>query len=215
MNYKIEIEAKPAQNNDVCFFTLSVPLLRDHKAECHTKLETTNSPLFGALFDQTWVMNVAAEGNTLVIRKRNAEDWQEDAKVVAGIIRKLHAEGTPFFDEVYLEALGEKTTQAISETNQHLKVNDINIKSPLGLRIQKILSEVVGPSLASHGGHVNLIDVQNGKVYLHFGGGCQGCSQASVTVKQGIEKLLLKEFPELIGVEDITNHSLGKNPFFK
>ena len=215
MKNKIEIEAKPAQNNDVCFFTLSIPLLQDFKVECHTKLETTNSPLLGALFDQSWVLNVAAEGNTLVIRKRDAEDWQDDARIVAEIIRKLHAEGTPFFDKVYLESLSEKTIQALSNANQHFKVNDINIKSSLGLRIQKILAEVVGPSLASHGGHVNLIDVQNGKVYLHFGGGCQGCSQASVTVKQGIEKLLLKEFPELIGVEDVTNHSLGKNPFFK
>jgi Fe/S biogenesis protein NfuA len=62
---------------------------------------------------------------------------------------------------------------------------------------------------------VKLVDIHLGKVYLYFGGGCQGCSQASVTVKQGIEKLLLKEFPELTGVEDITNHSAGTNPYFK
>ena len=215
MNNKIEIQANPAQNNNVCFFTLSIPILKDSKAECRSKLEAKDSPLFDALFDLPWILDVAAEGNNLVIRKKHPDVWQEDARKVAEIIRKLYSAETPFFNDVFLKSLFEKNNQTSNDKDGPYKVNEANVKSPLGIRIQKVLSEVVGPSLASHGGHVNLVDVQQGKVYLYFGGGCQGCSQASVTVKQGIEKLLLKEFPELLGVEDVTNHAVGVNPYFK
>ena len=211
MKNKIEIEAKPSQNNSVCFFYLSITIIKGMKAECHTKEEAKNAPLFDALLELSWVLDVAAEDNTLVVRKRNSNAWQDDARIVAEIIRKLYIEGTPFLNEIYLENLNELN----ADKNQPFKVNEFNVKSPLGLRIQKILTDVIGPSLASHGGHVHLVDVDKGKVSLYFGGGCQGCSQASVTVKQGIEKLLLKEFPELTEVEDVTNHASGANPFFK
>ncbi len=215
MKNKIEIDAKPSHSNNVCFFTLSIPLLKGSKAECFTKQEAKNAPLFDALLDFSWVLDVAAEGNTLVIRKRNPNGWQDDARKVAELIRGLYEEGTPFFNEAYLANVMVEKDQTLSDTNLPFKANDINVKSPLGLRIQKILTDVIGPSLASHGGHVNLVDVKDGKVSLYFGGGCQGCSQASVTVKQGIEKLLLKEFPELTEVDDVTNHAVGTNPYFK
>ena len=215
MKNKIEIEAKPSQTNSVCFFYLSIPIIKGLKAECHTKEEAKNAPLFHALLDLSWVLDVAAEENTLVVRKRNSNPWQDDAPKVAEIIRKLYVEGTPFFNDIYLKNLNAEKNQSLPKPNQPFEVNEINVKSPVGVRIQKILTDVIGPSLASHGGYVNLVNVEKGKVYLYFGGGCQGCSQASVTVKQGIEKLLLKEFPELTEVVDITNHAKGTNPYFK
>jgi hypothetical protein len=41
--------------------------------------------------------------------------------------------------------------------------------------------------------------------------GCQGCGQADVTLRQGIEGLLTQFVPEVTGVLDITNHSAGAN----
>jgi len=213
MSDEIKIEGSPSKTSNLCFFTVSIPILSNARSECHSKEEALNSPLFEALFDLPWILNVAAEGNTLIINKKDPGPWQDYARSVGKLIRKLHDEKVPFFNEVFLESINKKVIS--SEAALPYKVNASNINTPLGLRIQKILSEIVGPSLAAHGGHVNLVDVHTGKVFLYFGGGCQGCSQATVTVKQGIEKLLLKEFPELTSVEDITNHSVGTNPYFK
>jgi Fe-S cluster biogenesis protein NfuA len=215
MNKEIEIVGNPSKTSNICFFTASIPILENFRSECHSKEEARNSPLFEGLFDFPWVLNVAAEGNTLVVKKNDEAPWQAYAKTVGQLIRKLHDGNVPFFNEVFLESFREDKKNISSEVALPYKVNTLNINTPLGLRIQKILSEVVGPSLAAHGGHVNLVDVDSGKVFLYFGGGCQGCSQATVTVKQGIEKLLLKEFPELTCVLDITNHSVGINPYFK
>ena len=49
---------------------------------------------------------------------------------------------------------------------------------------------------------------------LQFGGGCNGCSMVDVTLKEGIEKQLLAEFPELKGVRDLTEHQRGEHSYY-
>ena len=49
---------------------------------------------------------------------------------------------------------------------------------------------------------------------LQFGGGCQGCGQADVTLKDGIERTLLERIPELKGVRDVTDHTQKENAYY-
>ena len=53
-----------------------------------------------------------------------------------------------------------------------------------------------------------------GYAILQFGGGCNGCSMVDVTLKEGIEKQLLNEFPELAGVRDLTEHQRGEHSYY-
>ena len=64
------------------------------------------------------------------------------------------------------------------------------------------------------GGFVELIDVQDNRVYLQMGGGCQGCGAADITLKSGIERLIKEEIPEVAEVLDTTDHSSGTNPYY-
>jgi NFU1 iron-sulfur cluster scaffold homolog, mitochondrial len=73
----------------------------------------------------------------------------------------------------------------------------------------------INPSVAQHGGHVELIDVQDATVILRMQGGCQGCGMASVTLRQGIEGSLRRVLPGLQGIVDITDHEAGTNPYFE
>lgn len=87
--------------------------------------------------------------------------------------------------------------------------------APLGERVAWLLESDVNPQLASHGGRVALVEItENHEVVLEFGGGCQGCGMADVTLKQGIEKTLLSEFPEIKAVLDATDHATGENPYY-
>ena len=47
-----------------------------------------------------------------------------------------------------------------------------------------------------------------------MGGGCQGCGAADVTLKQGIERLIKEEIPEVEEVLDTTDHASGENPYY-
>jgi Fe/S biogenesis protein NfuA len=84
----------------------------------------------------------------------------------------------------------------------------------LKARVQDLIDTMINPAVAGHGGFVELIDVQDNRVYLTMGGGCQGCGAADVTLKAGIERLIKEELPEVSEVLDTTDHSQGTNPYY-
>ena len=85
----------------------------------------------------------------------------------------------------------------------------------IAAKIQQVLDEEVNPSLATHGGGAVLIDFKDGIVFLELTGGCQGCSMAGATMKDGIEASIRKSVPEVQKVQDVTEHANGRNPFFE
>jgi Fe/S biogenesis protein NfuA len=86
---------------------------------------------------------------------------------------------------------------------------------PLAAGIQELIDERVNPSVAGHGGHVDLIDVKDNRVYVQLGGGCQGCGMVDVTLRQGIEVLIRERYPQIEEVIDTTDHAGGTNPYFQ
>ena len=77
-----------------------------------------------------------------------------------------------------------------------------------------ILDAEVNPAIASHRGHVTVADVIDGWIRVRLEGGCQGCSLAEVTLRQGIEPLLRARLPGMTGLIDVTDHEAGTDPFF-
>ena len=53
-----------------------------------------------------------------------------------------------------------------------------------------------------------------GWLRIRLDGGCQGCSLAEVTIRQGIEPLLRARLPAITGLIDVTDHEAGTDPFF-
>ena len=86
--------------------------------------------------------------------------------------------------------------------------------SSLVERVRWVVENEVNPQLASHGGKVAVQEVSaDGVVLLRFGGGCQGCGMADVTLKQGIEKTLMGRVPGITAVRDATDHDSGDAPY--
>jgi Fe/S biogenesis protein NfuA len=81
-------------------------------------------------------------------------------------------------------------------------------------QIQRVLDEQVNPAVASHGGNISLIEYRDGIAYLQMGGGCQGCGQAAATLKQGVERILRDQVPEIEEILDVTDHAGGRNPYY-
>ena len=80
-------------------------------------------------------------------------------------------------------------------------------------QIEELFDEQIRPALAAHGGNVEIVDVDNNKLFVKLQGGCQGCSSSSATLKDGIQKLVKDNFPEIEEVVDLTDHSAGCNPY--
>ncbi|MDP6440032.1 MAG: NifU family protein [Candidatus Brocadiia bacterium] len=67
-------------------------------------------------------------------------------------------------------------------------------------RVTQLLDEL-RPSLQSHGGDVQFVDVtEDGVVKVVLEGACKGCPMAAMTVKEGIEARLKEEIPEITEV---------------
>jgi Fe-S cluster biogenesis protein NfuA len=87
----------------------------------------------------------------------------------------------------------------------------------LAEKARRILDTEVNPAIAAHRGRVVLTEADaddDGWVRIRLEGGCQGCSLAEVTIRQGIEPLLRARLPGLVGVADVTDHEAGTQPFF-
>jgi Fe/S biogenesis protein NfuA len=82
-------------------------------------------------------------------------------------------------------------------------------------KVNYFLEHEVNPQLATHGGQVALVEVTpKNEVILQFGGGCHGCGMVSVTLREGIERNLKEQIPQVSAVIDMTDHSQGDNPYY-
>jgi len=85
---------------------------------------------------------------------------------------------------------------------------------PLARRIQDVIAAEINPRIASHGGHVEMVDLQDSILYIRMGGGCQGCAASAATLRMGVERMVREAAPELMGVVDVTDHEAGVNPYY-
>jgi len=79
---------------------------------------------------------------------------------------------------------------------------------------RQVLDAEVNPAIAAHRGHVTVTGADQGWIRIRLDGGCQGCSLAEVTIRQGIEPLLRARLPAMTGLTDTTDHEAGTDPFF-
>ena len=61
--------------------------------------------------------------------------------------------------------------------------------------------EKIRPMLQRDGGDVELVDVRDGIVTVRLKGACAGCAMSQMTLKNGIEKFLKREIPEVVSVQ--------------
>jgi Fe-S cluster biogenesis protein NfuA len=68
--------------------------------------------------------------------------------------------------------------------------------------VEKAL-EKIRPMLQRDGGDIEFVEVNDGVVKVRLTGACKGCPMSQMTLKQGVEKLLLKEVPGLKEVQAV------------
>ena len=90
------------------------------------------------------------------------------------------------------------------------RLPNISPDSPVEDRINYVIYNEINPMLESHGGEGSLVEFNDENIaVLQFGGGCQGCGMVDVTLKDGIEKTLIDQIPEVKAVKDLTDHSIN------
>ena len=191
---QIHITGEPTLDPQVCKFIVDRLIFPDGSYNCRSSEMADGSPLLEALFGIEGIAQVMVSGNTLTIAKKSMEAWPVLGQQIGAVIREKIQSGEQLVDP------------------------DVVNRQPSEERIRRVVEQLfqeqINPAIASHGGRVDLVDVEGTKVYVRLGGGCQGCASANITMKHGIEQAIRKELPEVTEVIDATDHSSGANPYF-
>ena len=145
------------------------------------------------------------------------EEQEDDERVDYGrFICWVDQRSIPFLEEALVDYAADRMGGQLTIKAPNSKVPKVSDDSPLEDKVNYILHSQVNPGLAAHGGMVNLVELVDEEIaILQFGGGCQGCGMVDMTLKDGVEKTLLEQLPQLKAVRDITDHSQTENAFYK
>ncbi|WP_343153585.1 NifU family protein [Buchnera aphidicola (Mindarus keteleerifoliae)] len=120
-----------------------------------------------------------------------------------------------YFKDATIDIIKENENSRLVLNAPYVQKSLLNHSLSLKDKLIVFLNEKINPKLNAHGGSISLVEITEDKhAVLEFKGGCNGCSMAHITLKSGVEKELLKYFPELKKVIDITEHKKGKHSFF-
>jgi Fe-S cluster biogenesis protein NfuA len=89
------------------------------------------------------------------------------------------------------------------DKQQTLHVRNVKREDDVMMEKVKAVLDKIRPMLQADGGDVELINVEDGVVKVRLQGACSGCPMSQMTLKQGIEKLVKQEIPEVQSVESV------------
>lgn len=192
---EIRITAHIAPNRpNACRFSVDRPVY-EGSAYFWSADSVKDSPLAAALLGLGDVLGVRISRHDVVVTRAGADDWRAFSAKVASAIRAQIRSGKP--------GVGARFAP------------DIKAQTEIKNKVQLIFDTQINPAVASHGGHVELVDVKDHRIYLKMGGGCQGCAGAAQTLRQGIEVTVREQLPEIEEILDVTDHAAGGNPYYE
>jgi len=193
MNSEIQIQAEPLAVPSLCKFTVDRPVYENRSYWFGNQEAAELSPLASRLFNIPGIATVLISHNTITISKAVPDPWNIIGPQIGLAIRAHIASGEPSVDPALIEKI--PSTDEIRQ------------------RVETVIREEIAPSVAQHGGTVNVVDVKDNIVLLQLGGGCQGCGSATATLKFGVEAAIRRAIPEVGEIIDTTDHASGTNPY--
>ncbi len=128
--------------------------------------------------------------NTLQALKQAHDDLNKEA--FARLVRALKTE--PAALAILKEAVADEVIYAV------LRHHGI-VKATLHERVEDAL-ETVRPSLESHGGNVELVEIMPPEtVVIRLLGACDGCPASALTLSEGVEKAIKEHCPEITTIK--------------
>ncbi len=194
----ITIQAETSSvDPDTCKFTVSRTVHPGGPFFFGDRERGGGSPLVERLFALPGVAYVLVADNVVTVGKEPGASWSGLKSAIGTGLRTQLLTGIPAILEATAPAGALERTDAESRAV-----------------IQKLLDQEVNRSIASHGGQISIVDVQDGNLFIAMSGGCQGCAASQLTLRQGFEVMLRSVAPEIVNIVDTTDHAAGDTPFY-
>jgi len=157
------------------------------------------SPLAAQLLNVDGVSSVFFGENYITITKDNSTPWAHIKPEVFSLITEAVTSGAPIVNTVQQNP-GEEAGQGGTEADS-LAASDAD--SEVVAMIKELLDTRIRPSIQEDGGDIDFRGFHDGQVLLKLRGACRTCDSSTVTLKNGIESMLMHYIEEVQGVQQV------------
>ena len=81
-------------------------------------------------------------------------------------------------------------------------------------QIESLLETHVKPAVAGHGGNIEFVSFNEGTLTVMLGGACSGCAGSTMTLKMGVENMMMHYIPEVTAVESVDDPTSNVDPYY-
>lgn len=156
------------------------------------------SPLAAQLLNIDGVTSVFLSTDYITVTKDSATPWAHVKPEVFAIINEFMTSGQPIVNTVAAKA-GEQGQEGTDVDSLAYDENDDEV---IGM-IKELLDTRVRPAIQEDGGDIEFRGFNDGQVLLKLRGACRTCDSSTVTLKNGIESMLMHYIEEVKGVQQV------------
>ncbi|KAF1836848.1 HIRA-interacting protein 5 [Decorospora gaudefroyi] len=200
------IQTEPTPNADALKFnpnqrvlpeTISSPFL-EYLSPRSTLAPPHPSPLAAQLLNIDGVTSVFFGADYITVTKDSSTPWSHVKPEVFALITEYMTSGQPLVNTVAAKA-GEQGQGGQEADSLAYDENDEEV---VGM-IKELLDTRVRPAIQADGGDIEYRGFHDGQVLLKLRGACRTCDSSTVTLKNGIESMLMHYIEEVKGVQHV------------
>ena len=178
----MNIDVQQTPNPDTLKFVLGFELVQNGTIEFKSHLEAKEYPFVQKIFELGAEL-VFFGANFISVKKNSSLEWREILEEIKNIIKIDFP----------------KNFKAISiqkETSEN--------KDEIFKKIEEVLELKIRPAVTMDGGNISLRSFVDGVAEVELQGSCAGCPSSTLTLKQGVERMLVHYVPEVKSVRAVT-----------
>ncbi|KAG2445832.1 hypothetical protein HXX76_000436 [Chlamydomonas incerta] len=182
------IQTQPTPNPNSLMFVPGKPVMQSGTMEFGSAREGMKSPLAKKLFAVDGITSVFFGSDFVTITKKDEYSWPVLKPDVFAAIMEFYASGEMLISDA--DAL------AASDTAIHPDDSEVVAM------IKELLETRIRPAVQEDGGDIVFkgFEEDTGMVQVKLVGACSTCPSSTVTLKNGIENMLMHYIPEVKGV---------------
>ena len=167
--------------------------MEDGTAEFLDTRSALKSPLAIRLMGIEGVVSVFFGPDFVTVTKDSENTWAVVKPEIYSILMEFFSSGQPLFrSEEDRESAGPQDTRILDSDSETVAM------------IKELLETRVRPAIMEDGGDIEYRGFSDeGIVQVKLKGSCRGCSSSTVTLKSGIERMMMHYIPEVKGVEQV------------
>ncbi len=178
----MNIDVQQTPNPDTLKFVLGLELVENGSIEFKSHLEAKEYPFVQKIFELGAEL-VFFGNNFISVKKNSSTKWEHILEEIKNIIKNDFP----------------KNFRAIT-VKKEISEN----KDEIYKRIEEVLELKIRPAVAMDGGNISLRSFVDGVAEVELQGSCAGCPSSTLTLKQGVERMLVHYVPEVKSVRAVS-----------